>query len=333
MTDSEKHTGVAVFVEQHDGRVTDVTLQLLGKACDLAAERAAPVYALLPGRNTHDAASALAAYGADKVFAADARELAEYATLPYTRALTALITEARPEIVLFGATSVGRDLAPRVAQRLNTGLTADCTELTMDSDTGVLNQTKPAFNGRAMVTIATPVRRPQMATVRPGVMREREPDPSRAGEIVDVTVDFTADDLAARLLQSAKSTVARATLDQAGTIVAGGRGVGSRAGFAALRELAEVLGAELGASRPAVESGWIGEEHMIGQTGKTVRPDLYIACGISGALQHCTGLSAAKVVVAINRDRSAPIFSVANYGLVGDLHEIVPLLTRELRRR
>lgn len=324
---------VAVFVEQQCGRLLDVTREVLGKARDLADTQGLSVLALVPGKEVRQTASLLAAHGADRILVAEADELEEYATLPTTRVLTDMIGESRPEIVLFGATPVGRDVAPRVAQRLGTGLTADCTGLTVDPETGLLNQVKPAYGGRAMVLITTAAHRPQMATVRPGAMPGSNPDPTRVAEIEDFPVTFDPADLVVRYRETAGGKTSRTPLEQARVIVAGGRGVGSRQGFEALGELADALGAELGASRTAVENGWIGEEHLVGQTGKTVRPDLYIACGISGALQHRAGIAAAGVVVAINKDPHAQIFSAADYGLVGDVHDIVPFLTRALKER
>ena len=333
MVDVEDYKGVAVYAEQRGGVIAKVAFQLLGKARDLADELGAPVYAFLPGKAVNAHAPDLIAAGADKVVVADMDELKNYATLPYTRAVVSMIREYRPEIVLYGATFIGRDLAPRVAQRLTTGLTADCTELTIDPETAALAQTRPAFGGNIMATIKTPGHRPQMATVRPGIMQERARDYARSGEVENIKVDLLTEDLVVRLIGMAEHEKKQVNLEEAKIIVSGGRGVGSEEGFGVLRELADLLGAEIAGSRVAVENGWIAQDHQVGQTGKTVRPELYIACGISGSIQHRAGMSPAKVIVAINKDPGAQIFSVADYGVVADLHTIVPLITEELKQR
>ena len=333
MVDLEDYKGVAVYVEQRGGVISKVVFQLLGKARDLAEELAVPVYAFLPGKDINALAPDLIAAGADKVIVADMDEFEHYSTLPHTRAIVNMIQEYRPEIMLYGATSIGRDLAPRVAQRLATGLTADCMELTIEPETRQLSQTKPAFGGNVMAVIRIPEHRPQMATVRPGIMQERERDHSRSGEVESFKIDLPTEDLVVRILDMAEDQRKQVNLEEAKIIVSGGRGVGSEEGFGVLRELADLLGAEIAGSRVAVENGWIPQDHQVGQTGKTVRPELYIACGISGAIQHRVGMSPAKLIVAVNKDPGAQIFSAADYGIVGDLHKIVPLITAELKQR
>jgi electron transfer flavoprotein alpha subunit len=244
-----------------------------------------------------------------------------------------MIRESMPEIVLYGATFVGRELAPRIAQRLTTGLTADCTELSIDKETRLLQQTRPAFGGNIMATIQTPNHRPQMATVRPGVMAEKGKDTTRKGKVEPFKVELLYRDILTRIIDVVKEKKKQVQLEEAKIIVSGGRGMGSENGFKVIRELAEILGAEVGGSRVAVERGWIDQDNQVGQTGKTVRPEMYIACDISGAIQHNAGMSASKFIVAINTDPDAQIFKIADYGIVGDLHRIVPLITQEFKKR
>jgi electron transfer flavoprotein alpha subunit len=257
--------------------------------------------------------------------------LAHYQTVPYTKVLAEAITQFKPAIVLIGATHIGRDLAPRLARRLELGLTADCTELAIDPREGHLLQTRPAFGGNVMATILSKRTRPQMATVRPGIMKALPRDQGRRGEIIPLKVRLTKGDLATKLLEVVKEKKGRVDLSQARIIVAGGRGCGSEKGVRGLQELAEALGGELAGSRVAVELGWIPMERQIGQTGQSVRPELYIACGISGAIQHKAGMQNAKHIIAINKDPLAPIFEIADYRLVGDLQEIVPALTKAVQ--
>jgi len=256
-----------------------------------------------------------------------------YQTLPYTTLITRLIREHKPKIFLYGATFIGRDLAPRIAQRINSGLTADCTELTIEEGTGLLDQTRPAFGGNIMATIQTPDHRPQMATVRPGIMKMKAFDSDRVGEIIKVPVVLDDGDLASTIIEIAKDARKSVNLEEAKIIVSGGRGVGGKEGFGILEELSELLGAEVGGSRVAVENGWIEQDHQVGQTGKTVCPELYIACGISGSIQHRAGMSTSKIIVAINKDPDAQIFTVSDFGIVGDLHEVIPELAKELKAR
>ena len=329
----DESSDVWVFAEQREGKLAKVALQLLGRARDLADELEQKVVAVLIGHNITHLAKELIAYQADTVYIADDERLKDYLTLPFTTIITGLIKRYKPNIFLYGATFIGRDLAPRIAQRVNTGLTADCTRLTIEEDTGLLDQTRPAFGGNIMATIQTPDHRPQMATVRPGIMKVKPFDPDRSGEIINVTPEIEQDDLIARIIEVAKDSRAKVNLEEAKIIVSGGRGVGSKEGFVILEELAELLGAEVGGSRVAVESGFIEQDHQVGQTGKTVAPELYIACGISGSIQHRAGMSTSKIIVAINKDPEAQILTVSDYAIIGDLHEVIPVLTRELRRR
>ena len=333
VADISMYKGVAVFAEQRDGKIAKVALQLLGKARDLAEDLGVEVYAYLMGSEIKPLAQELVAYGADRVYTADDTKLKHYQTGPYTKVIVDMIKESKPEIVLYGATFLGRDLAPRVAQRITTGLTADCTELTIDKETRLLQQTRPAFGGNIMATIQTPNHRPQMATVRPGIMAQREQEDSRKGQVIDFAANIQEKDIWTKILEVVKEKKAHVNLEEAKIIVSGGRGVGSAEGFKVLEELAEVLGAEIGGSRVAVEKEWIDQAHQVGQTGKSVRPELYIACGISGSIQHRAGMSTSQVIVAINKDRNAQIFSIADYGIVGDLHEILPLMTEEIKER
>jgi len=332
-TDLSVYKGIAVFVEQRGGVISRVSLQLLGKARELADQRGVEVYAYLVGSDIKNLSEGIIYKGADRVYVVDHEELKYYRTLPYTKTIVELIRETMPEILLYGATFIGRDLAPRVAQRITTGLTADCTELTLDPETGLLQQTRPAFGGNIMATIETPNHRPQMATVRPGIMKEIEPDTSRKGEIIPVSVDLEPKDLLTTIVDVVKLQRACVNLEEAKIIVSGGRGLGSKEGFELVGELAGVLSAELGGSRVAVEEGWIPQDHQVGQTGKSVSPELYIACGISGSIQHRAGMSTSKIIVAINTDPDASIFSVADYGIVGDLYKVVPELIKELKGR
>ncbi|MGQ9682635.1 MAG: FAD-binding protein [Anaerolineae bacterium] len=327
----EDYRHVWVFAEQRDGNLTRVAEQLMCKARDLADALGVRAEAVLLGHQVEPLAEALIWDGADTVYLADDPRLTHYRTEPYARVLADLIRERRPEIVLFGATAIGRDLAPRISQRLHTGLTADCTALEIDENERLLLQTRPAFGGNVMATIACPVHRPQMATVRPGVMVARPPDPSRQGSMQRVPVRLEPQDLRVLVREVVKGARSRADLESARIIVSGGRGLGSPAGFALLEDLAAALGGEVGASRAAVDAGWIAQDHQVGQTGKTVHPEMYVACGISGAIQHQAGMKEAKFIVAINKDPSAPIFRIADVGIVGDLYQVVPEVIREVK--
>lgn len=330
---------VWVFCEQHDGQMARVGLELLGEATRLASILGVQVGAVVLGSDIRPLAHELISCGADKVFVADDPELEHYRTLPYTRVIADMIAEETPYIVLFGATTTGRDLAPRIAARVGVGLTADCTELTIGDFeyrkrefTDILYQVRPAFGGNVIATIVTPEHFPQMATVRAGVMDALEPDPQRTGQIVSIEVRLEPDDLMVEVLERATQTeAATSALDDADVIVSGGYGVRGPRGFDLIRELADTLDAAVGASRKAVDSEWISYDHQVGQTGKVVKPQIYIAFGISGSTQHRVGIGRSQTIIAINKDPEAPIFSFAHYGLVGDVFEVIPLLIQELK--
>jgi len=340
MKDDNAHSlGVLVFAEQDDARLADVSLELLSKARELAGKLGKNVGAALLGDSTGGLASTLIAHGADVVFHADHTSLRHYTTLPYAKLLCAIIEQQKPEIVLFGASLVGRDLAPRVASQLRTGLTADCTDLQIGDFTGkdgswtnLLYQIRPAFGGNIIATIVTPNHRPQMATVREGVMRLAERDHTRKGQIVKVPAAIDDTDSVIKVLERFKAEK-KVNLKAANIIVAGGAGVAGKEGFDLIRELAHVLGGQVGASRAAVDAGFIAKDHQVGQTGVTVRPKVYIACGISGQVQHRAGMQESGKIIAINNDPGAPIFSVAHYGIVGDLFQVVPMLIEAYKQK
>jgi len=345
---------VWVVVEQHDGTAAEVSLELLGRARELADRLGVGVGAVLAGTGeaVRALAPALIARGADTVYLADHDDLGDYLALPYTRLVAGLIRAHQPQIVLYGATTTGRDLAPRIASALRTGLTADCTDLRIgdfsakgETYADLLFQIRPAFGGNIIATIVSPEHRPQMATVREGVMVMPEADESRTGAVVTVPVErssapvapadrvvLTDADFAVRLVKRVQEEK-RVDLKGARVVVSGGVGVGSREGFALVEDLARTLGGVVGASRAAVDAGWVGHEHQVGQTGTTVRPKLYIACGISGSVQHRAGMDQSARILAINSDPDAPIFSVAHYGIAGDLHKVIPLLIRAYRTK
>lgn len=329
--DFSDRKGVWVFAEQEEGRLMPVSLELLGKASELAAELDEDVSALLLGSRVSGLAPTLLEYGADRVYLAEHRALKVYRTLAYTRVVSELIEELRPGIVLMGATTVGRDLAPRVSRRVGAGLTADCTGLAIDPEERILLQTRPAFGGNVMATIANRYSRPQMATVRPGVMEPRRRQGGE-GRVIRRKVSLLEKEIGVKLLERIKEKRKGEALSRARVVVAGGRGVGDRTGFRALERLAAVLGGEVAGTRVAVEEGWIPQDRQVGQTGLTVRPELYVACGISGAIQHRAGMMGSRYVIAVNRDPRAPIFQVADWGIVGDLRDVVPEMTKRLKR-
>lgn len=323
-----------VFVEHTDGRPAAVSWELLGKARELAASLQGTVCAVVLGHQTDPLLSESVAYGADKAYVVDDPVLSHYRTQAYLHAAVTLVQKHRPEILLLGATTTGRDLAGAVATSLGTGLTADCTGLSIDPQTKLLEQTRPAYGGNIMASILCEARRPQMATVRPRVMPMPSRDESRTGEAVREELGLAEEDIALRILEYAREGDASgARIEDAGILVSGGRGLGGPKGFSMLAELAASLGGAVSGSRAAVDQGWIDHSRQVGQTGKTVRPKLYIACGISGAIQHLVGMETSDVIVAINRDPEAPIFDVATYGIVGDVNDIVPALTRAARAR
>lgn len=330
--DKNEYKNVYVFAEQRDGKVQNVAFELLGKARELADALGEQVVAILLGHNLTDQASECIAYGADRVLVVDAPELEVYTTEPYAQAINQIIEERKPAIVLFGATTIGRDLGPRLSARVSTGLTADCTALEISEDRDLL-MTRPAFGGNLMATIVCKDNRPQMSTVRPGVMRMAPRDNERKGEVEQVTVNFDRSKFRVRVREVVKETKNLVDITEAKVLVSGGRGVGTTGGFEKLRELAETVGAEVSASRAMVDAGIIDHARQVGQTGKTVRPDLYFALGISGAIQHLAGMEESDFIIAVNKDKFAPIFSVADLGIVGDVNKIVPLLTERLRRK
>jgi electron transfer flavoprotein alpha subunit len=332
VTDLSAYKDVWVFAEHRDGTLTKVGLQLLGSARGLADELGERVCAVLLGHDVEDYIDTLFEYGADVVYYINSPKLEAYRFDTYTKAMVELSRKYSPNMFLLGATHIGRDLAPRVSRRLNAGLTADCTELTIDPETKLLKMTRPAFGGNVMATILCPNTRPQMSTVRPGIMKELEPKAGAKGEVVKEMVEFEPRDMMITIKEVVKVQKKAVNLEEATIIVSGGRGVGSSEGFKVLEELAEVLGAELGGSRVAVEKGWISQDHQVGQTGKSVRPDLYLACGISGSIQHRAGMQTSGCIVAINKDPDAYIFKIADYGIVGDLHTVIPLLAEAFRQ-
>lgn len=322
--------GVWVFAEVHDGHLARVSLELLGQGALLAAELGQGLAAVLLGHQVEELIPELAVHGAQVVHLAQDPGLADYSTLAYTRVLAELVSAHRPSVLLLGATPLGRDLAPRLSRRLDLGLTADCTELAIDPLDHSLLQTRPAFGGNVMATIVTPRARPQMATVRPGVMAMGARRQGATAQVLRHAVHLHDGDLLPRLLASRAQGQKAVDLAAARVIVAAGRGCGGGKGLDLLSRLAVALGGEVGGTRVAVEEGWLAASRQIGQTGVSVRPELYIACGVSGAIQHRAGCLGARYIVAINRDRRAPIFQVADYALVGDLFKVVPALLAAL---
>ncbi len=338
----EEYKGVYVFAQQVDNVLDGVAFELLGKGKDLAKDLNTDVTAVLLGSGVKDLADQLAEYGADKVIVVDDPELKEYRTEPYAHALASVINEYKPEIMLVGATAIGRDLGPTVSARVATGLTADCTKLEIGDFpiNAVANQpqkhnqllmTRPAFGGNTIATIACPDNRPQMATVRPGVMQKIAPVKGAKAEVIEYNPGFTPNNRYVEILNIVKAVKNTANIMDAKILVSGGRGVGSKENFKLLEDLAEVLGGTVSCSRAVVENGWLPVDLQVGQTGKTVRPQIYFAIGISGAIQHVAGMEDSDLIIAINKDEGAPIFDVADYGLVGDLNKIVPALTKALK--
>ncbi len=323
---------VYVFAEQRDGNIQKVAYELVGKARELADTLNEKVYAVLVGQDMKAKAGSLVAAGADGVVLVQDEMLAEYTTEAYAKAVVAVIKEKEPEIFLIGATAIGRDLAPRVSARIHTGLTADCTGLAIDETSNNLLMTRPAFGGNIMATIVCENHRPQMATVRPGVMKALAADESRTGAIEEFHVEFTEADMPVELVEVIKEEKAVADITDAKILVSGGRGMGDKETFdALLNPLAEVLGGVVSGSRATVDAGWIDHECQVGQTGKTVRPDLYLACGISGAIQHIAGMEGSEYIVAVDKNDGAPIFDVADLGVVGDVTTLLPKLTEAIK--
>ncbi len=310
--------GIWVFAEQREGKLQKVVLELIGKGKELSKKLGVELTAVLLGNNVDDIAQQLIQYGADKVLYANDPLLKNYTTDGYTKVIYDLIQKRKPEILLVGATYIGRDLAPRISSRLGTGLTADCTGLDIDEDTRNLLMTRPAFGGNLMATIVCESNRPQMSTVRPGVFEKLEKDNSRKGNIEKIKFDLKESDIKVKIKEVIKLAKKIEDISEAKILVSGGRGLGGPEGFKELRELADLIGGAISGSRAAVDSGWIDKAYQVGQTGKTVRPNLYIACGISGAIQHLAGMQDSDYIVAINKDESAPIMKVADLSIVGD---------------
>ncbi|WP_430885972.1 electron transfer flavoprotein subunit alpha/FixB family protein [Fusibacter sp. JL216-2] len=328
-----KHTDykdVMVFCEQREGHIEKVSKELVSKGRELANELDCCVRALVLGHNMKDDLNELIHLGADEVILVDEKELAIYMTEPYTKAMVEVVLDRKPDVILVGASTIGRDLAPRVSARINTGLTADCTKLEVDEETKDLLMTRPAFGGNIMATIICPEHRPQMSTVRPGVMTLAEADTARKGVISKVPVAFDSADMNIEILEVVKETKAKVNIEDANILVSGGRGVGKPENMSTLENLALRLGGTVSASRAVVDAGWIDRNNQVGQTGKTVRPDLYFACGISGAIQHLAGMEDSEFIVAINKDETAPIFDAADLGIVGDVHKVIPELMKLL---
>ena len=330
MMNISDYQGIWVFAEQRHGELQKVSLEILGESRRLADELGVKLTAVLLGNNIGHLANKLGEFGADEVLVADHKELENYTTDGYTKVLCELVNDRKPGIFFIGATFIGRDLGPRVAARLKTGLTADCTSLAVEVEDGALLATRPAFGGNIMATIACPNHRPQMATVRPGVF-SRLTEKNYDYKVENVNVELEASDIRTTILEVVKANKQVIDISEAKIIVSGGRGVGSKENFSLLQELADTLGGVVGGSRGAVDKGWIERDYQVGQTGKTVRPSIYIACGISGAIQHVAGMQESDMIIAINKDESAPIMKVADYAIVGDLNKVIPEMINELK--
>ena len=338
-----EYKGVFVFAQQVDNKISGIAFELIGKGKDLAKDLNTEVTAVLVGSGVKELADQLAEYGADRVIVVDDPELKEYRTEPYTHALASVVEKYKPEIFLIGATAIGRDLGPRVCARIHTGLTADCTQLDIgdfplnpmpgrEQKHNQLLMTRPAFGGNTIATIACPEFRPQMATVRPGVMQKLPREAGRKAVVEEFNPGFTPNDKYVEILDIVKAVTDTVDIMDAKILVSGGRGVGSPENFKILEDLAEVIGGTVSCSRAVVDAGWQPKALQVGQTGKTVRPNVYFAIGISGAIQHVAGMEESDIIIAINKDETAPIFDVADYGIVGDLNKIVPLLTEEIKK-
>ncbi len=331
--DIQDYKGVYVFIQQVDGKVAGVSHELLGKAKELAGKMETKVTAVLLGCQVSGLCKDLASYGADKIVLVDNQALKLYSTKPYAYAMCKVIEKYKPAVVLYGATAIGRDLAPRVAARIRTGLTADCTKLDVaDDGTKNLQMTRPAFGGNIMATIICPEYRPQMATVRPGVMQKIKPAAGASAPVDNFAVDIPASENDVQILDVIKKESHKMDIQDAKILVSGGRGVGCPENFKLLKDCADALGGTVSSSRACVDAGWVEKDLQVGQTGKTVRPNLYLACGISGAIQHLAGMEESDVIIAVNKDEGAPIFEVADYGIVGDVTKILPLFTQEVKK-
>ena len=338
----EEYKGVYVFAQQVDNEINNIAFELIGKGKDLANALGTDVTAVLVGSNVKNLADELGEYGADRVIVVDDPELKEYRTEPYAHALASVIKKYKPDVFLVGATAIGRDLGPRVSARIHTGLTADCTQLEIgdfpinpisgkEQLHNQLLMTRPAFGGNTIATIACPEFRPQMATVRPGVMQKLPKEAGRKAVIEEFNPGFTPDNKYVEILKVVKAVNDVADIMDAKILVSGGRGVGSAENFKLLDDLAEAIGGTVSCSRAVVDAGWKSKDLQVGQTGKTVRPNVYFAIGISGAIQHLAGMEESDLIIAINKDETAPIFDVADYGIVGDLNKIVPMLTEKIK--
>ena len=338
----EEYKGVFVFAQQVDNVLDGVAFELLGKGKELAKDLNTEVTAVLIGSGVKELADQLAEYGADRVIVVDDPQLKDYRTEPYAHALASVINEYKPEIMLVGATAIGRDLGPTVSARVKTGLTADCTMLEIgdfplnaaagqEQQHNQLLMTRPAFGGNTIATIACPDNRPQMATVRPGVMQKLPKEAGRKAEVIEFNPTLEKNNRYVEILNVVKAVGNVENIMDAKVLVSGGRGVGSKENFKMLQDLADVFGGMVSCSRAAVENGWLAQDYQVGQTGKTVRPQIYFAIGISGAIQHVAGMEESDLIIAINKDEDAPIFDVADYGIVGDLNKIVPMLTAQLK--
>lgn len=323
------YNGVWVFAEQREGHLEKVSLELLGEGRKIADKLGVKLTALLLGSGIKDLGKGLRNHGADEVLVVDNKELEHYSTDGYTKVICDLVNKRKPGILFIGATFIGRDLGPRVAARLETGLTADCTSLDVDITNGNLLATRPAFGGNLMATIVCPDHRPQMATVRPGVFEKLEEE-EKEGGVEEIPVNLSSEDIRTKVLEIVKENKEIVDISEANFIVAGGRGMGSQENFKLLYELAEALGGVVAASRAAVDKGWLDKAYQVGQTGKTVRPNIYIACGISGAIQHVAGMQDSDLIIAVNKDGSAPIMKIADYGIVGDIVKVIPQMIAEV---
>jgi len=331
--DINEYRGVWVFVEQTEGAPARVSLELLGKGRELADKLGVVLTAFLLGESVQDTSKELIFFGADEVIVADHPLLRDYRTELYTDIISEQVMARKPEVLIVGASPIGRDLAPRLSFRLNAGCTADCTGLDIDEKNRLFVSTRPAFGGNVMATIICPEHRPQMSTVRPGVMALPEKDDSREGQIIDLELQLDEDACKVKILESVKGANEGVNIQDAERIVAVGMGAGDKETFDMIKELAKLLDGEVGATRFAVEAGWVSHDRQIGQTGKTVRPELYVGCGISGAVQHTAGMSASKMIIAINKDPNAEIFKIADYGIVGDVRKVVPAIISELKNQ
>ena len=322
--------GVWVFAEQREGQLQKVSLELLGEGRKIADKLGSKLTALLIGNKVQNLVEDLSRHGADEVLVVDAPELEHYTTDGYTKAICELANAKKPNIIFIGATFIGRDLGPRDAARLETGLTADCTSLDVDVESGDLLATRPAFGGNLMATIVCPDHRPQMATVRPGVF-EKLPLGENDATVENVEIKFNSNDIRTKIVEIIKEHKDIVDISEANVLVAGGRGIGSEENFKMLKELAEVMNGSIAASRAAVEKGWVDKDYQVGQTGKTVRPNIYVACGISGAIQHAAGMQDSDMIIAINKDANAPIMKIADYAIVGDVNKVVPEFIAQLK--